>query len=519
MTTRRHVRAGDTVAPMIDAMTPPRRTRGIGMPLAIGAVALLLVWAATIAARTSPALFVVIGAALLLLVAGTAVRWPRTAMVLVVLSPVLDRYVVADMLPAQLQTAAHYASEAMLLSVGLIIGVRAFTEGRLVAAFRHPVTIALIVFTAVAAVSALVNGVPPLIALVGVVFTVDAAALFLLPRLTGFSLRQSLTAVAALAAVVLVAAVLAVAQALLDPRLFGMVPVRGRHGEEMRLASIFGDPNVFGAFLVTAVPFALIAAVRLSDRRLRWLAGGIAFVLLLALWLSFSRGAWIALVLGVGAMLAIVDRRALLLAALAGVLSFGTAVYMPRNLLVPSTPRPNIVGSTVDRVGEVGIGGDLRTLFVLNAIPIVRDHPLLGVGPGRYGGAVAHTYGTPIYAEYDTVPLFWNPAQRTVDNFWLHLLVETGILGLAAFLAAAMIPGLRILGAARRAEGWRRIAFGGIAAATAAMAVSSVTTMLLEANSIGFAFWFLLGVGSLITAGATATARSEAPSGGPRTGS
>ena len=482
------------------------------MPLLIGAFALLLVWAATIAARTSPVLFVVIGVALLVLVAATAVRWPRTAMVLVVLSPVLDRYVVADMLPPQLETAAHFASEAMLLSVGLILGARAWMAGRLVGAFHHPVTVALVAFALLAAVSALLNGVPPVIALVGVIFTVDAAALFFLPRLVGFSLRQSLLAVGALAAVVIVAAVLAVGQALLNPRLFGMVPLRGRYGEELRLASIFGDPNVFGAFLVTAVPFALIAAVRLSDRRLRWLAGAIAFVLLLALWLSFSRGAWIALVLGVVTVLAIVDRRALLLAVLAGALSFGTAVYMPRNLLVPRTPAPNIVGSTVDRVGEVGIGGDLRTLFVLNALPIIRDHPLLGVGPGRYGGAVAHTYGTPIYAEYDTVPLFWNPAQRTVDNFWLHLLVETGVLGLAAFLAAAMIPGLRILGAARRADGWRRIAFGGIAAATAGMAVSSVTTMLLEANSIGFAFWFLLGVGSLVVGGVSATARTEAPS-------
>ena len=496
---------------MIDAMNPPRRVRGAGMPLVIGALALLLVWAATVAARTSPTLFVVIGGALLLLVTAAAVRWPRTALLLVVLSPVLDRYVVADMLPAQLATAAHYASEAMLLSVAIVLGVRAWMAGRLVAAFRHPVTMALIAFTAVAAVSALLNGVPPVVALAGVVFTIDAAALFFLPRLVGFSLRQSIVAVGAIGVVVLLAAVLAIGQALLNPRLLGMVPVRGRYGEELRLASIFGDPNVFGAFLVTAVPFALIAAVRLPDRRLRWLAGAIAFVLLLALWLSFSRGAWIALVLGVATMLALVDRRALLLGALAGVLSFGTAVYMPRNLLVPRTPAPDIVGSTVDRVGQVGIGGDLRTLFVLNAMPIIRDHPLLGVGPGRYGGAVAHTYGTPIYAEYGTVPLFWNPAQRTVDNFWLHLLVETGVLGLATFLAAAMIPGLRILGAARRADGWRRIVFGGIAAATAAMAVSSVTTMLLEANSIGFAFWFLLGVGSLLVAGVTVAARADAP--------
>ena len=491
---------------MLDGLSlAPQRFRSIAAPLGVVATALLLLIAATIAASASPAAFAVLGVCLVALVAVAAVWWPRTAIVLVVLSPIIDRYVVADVLPADLETAAHYLSEAMLLAVSLILAVRALIQGRLVAAFRNPVTVALIAFVLVAAVSAVVNGVPPLIAVVGVVFTIDAAALYFLPRFIGFSPRQSFAAMAAIGVFVLIAALLAIAQALLSPRLFGMRPVRGRFGEEVRLASLFGDPNVFGAFLVVAVPFAVLGAARLPDRRLRWLSGAIAFVLLVALWLSFSRGAWIALVLGVGVILALVDRRALLIGLLLAVTSFGTAVVMPRNLLVPDQRRPNLVDSTLDRVGAVGIGGDLRTLFIIQSLPVIRDHPVLGVGPGRFGGAVASNYGTPVYEEYGFGPLFWRPTQRTVDNFWLHLLVETGILGVAAFLAAALIPGLRILGAARRSVGWRRILLGGMAAATAGMAVSSGTTMLLEANSIGFAFWFLLGIGTLAVTASSMT--------------
>ena len=115
---------------------------------------------------------------------------------------------------------------------------------------------------------------------------------------------------------------------------------------------------------------------------------------------------------------------------------------------------------------------------------------------------MAGNYGTPIYDMYGTNRLFWNPLQLTVDNFWLHILVEVGILGFAALLAAVLIPGIRILRAARHATGWRRIMLGGTAAAAAGVAVSSLTTMLLEANSIGFLFWFLLGVGSLVAAAA-----------------
>ena len=479
--------------------------RGIAAPVVVATLAAVLLIGAVVSARLSPAAFVIFGLGLIALVAYAAVRWPRTTIVVVVLSPLFDRYVVADVLPPALETVAHLLSEALLLAVGLVIAARAWAEGRLVEALRHPVTAGVLAFATIGLGSAVLNGVPPLIALVGLLFTLDATILFFLPRLVGFTLRQSLVAIGALLAIVLAAALLAVGQALLSPRILGLDPARGRFGEVQRLASIFGDPNVFGAFLVAAAPFLLLMATRLPTPRLRRIAGALAFVLILALWLSFSRGAWIAIIVGVGAVLAIIDRRTLLLGLGICVLSFATAAVMPRDLLVSRSPgdrdRPELIDSTIDRVGTIGLGGDLRTLFILNAIPIIRDHPLLGVGPGRYGGAVADNYGTPIYEQYDTDRLFWDPQQRTVDNFWLHILVETGIVGFFTLLVTAMLPGVRILGAARHAHGLRRIVLGGTAAATAGMAISSVTTMLLEANSIGFPFWFLLGVGGLVAAG------------------
>ena len=481
-------------------------TSGLTRGLLAGTLATVFVVGALVGARISPTAFVAFGAGLVVLAGISAALWPRATIMVVVLSPLVDRYIVADVLPSTLETTAHFLSEGLLLVVGLVLAARAGIDGRLSAALRHPVTLGLLAFALVGVLSALVNGVPPMIALLGLIFTLDATALFFLPRLVGFTLRQALYAVGALVAVVLGSAVLAIGQALLSPRILGLEPSRGRFGELHRLASIFGDPNVFGAFLIIAVPFVLMMATHLPTPRLRRIAGVIAFVLVLALWLSFSRGAWIAMILGVGTVLVIVDRRTALLALLISVVAFGTAVFMPRNLLVPRVPgdqQPELIDSTIGRVETIGLGGDLRTLFVLNAIPIIGDHPILGVGPGRYGGAVADAYETPIYERYDTDRLFWNPLQRTVDNFWLHILVETGIVGFLILLGTAMAPGLRILSTARRVHGWRRIFLGGAAAAAAGMAISSVTTMLLEANSIGFPFWFLLGLGGLVAAAAT----------------
>src|SRR5688572_21414551 len=139
--------AGHPVALMLDGLSlTPLRSRNLAAPFAIVAVAILLLIGATLAAGASPPVFVVFGAGLVALVAIAAVWWPRTAIVLVALSPILDRYIVADVLPAQLETAAHYLSEAMLLVVSLILAGRALVRGELVAALRHPTTAALIIF-------------------------------------------------------------------------------------------------------------------------------------------------------------------------------------------------------------------------------------------------------------------------------------------------------------------------------------------------------------------------------------
>ena len=58
--------------------------------------------------------------------------------------------------------------------------------------------------------------------------------------------------------------------------------------------------------------------------------------------------------------------------------------------------------------------------------------------PGRYGGAAADIFPTPVYPEYGTNALFSSPTQRTVDNFWLHIAVEGGALGLLALVAAIL---------------------------------------------------------------------------------
>jgi O-antigen ligase len=446
-------------------------------------------------------IFVLAAGLLVAEVALASLRWPRAALVGVVLSPILDRYLVPGLLAPDAEVLAHLLSEALLVGVGGALIAQAVRRSALRAALDHPTVRLTLIFLLLAAISALVNVVPPGQALAGIGFTVDAVTLFVLARVVSFGPRQALMAINVLLGLVLVAAVVAIAQAILSPHLLGLSALQGRFGEAYRLAAFFGDPNTFAAFLSASIPFALFGATGLWTARGRRFAVGGAFLLILALWLSFSRGGWLGAIGGFVVASLILDRRALRLGSVVVVLALGVALAMPRDLLCKECgARPDLVGSTFGRVATVGTGQDLRTTFVANAVQIIADHPLLGVGPARYGGAAADLFGTPVYAIYATDRLFINPSQRTVDNFWLHLVVESGLLGLLVYLgmiAAALRP---IMRAALSASWGRRVALAGISGAVIGLAINALTTMLLEANSVAFLFWFLLGVGSQLAA-------------------
>jgi O-antigen ligase len=462
------------------------------------ALAALAIWLS----RVSFIAFGVLAFLLLAVIVYASIRWPRAVLVLVAMSAILDRYVVAGLLPASLGVATHVTSEALLGIVGLVLAWKAWQERRFFPALRHPATAFLALFIVLAAISTLVNRAPIVQAAAGMIFTLKAVALFYLARMVGFSLRQAMAAIFAVIAVMIIASGLAILQALLDPNFLGLNSLVGRFGEPYRLASIFGDPNVFGALLSATLPFAISAAARSPTARDRWVAASIVLLLAVALWLSFSRGGWLGMLVGFTIAGLILDRRSWLVGIAAVVVAFAIVSVMPRNLAVAKSSHKaqNPITSTQQRVETVGRGQDLRTLFVINAIPILADHQLVGVGPGMYGGAAADLFGSRVYADYRT-NLLLNAQQRTVDNFWLHLFVESGVLGGLAFIGMLLTIGVPLLRSASHAMRWRRVVLFGISAAALSLIVNSGTTMLLEASSVAFVFWFVLGLGSGLGSG------------------
>ena len=469
------------------------------------AVVAVLGLALVLAGRGSTAAFVAVLVAVLVAVAFAARRWPLPTLVAAAVTTLADLELTQRILPEGFDPGPIGLSEPMLLVAGTVVALDAIRRRTFRAALRDPVLPLAGLFVALAIVSAVVNAVPPHVALLGIVMTVDAIAIYFTVRMVPLEDRAASFAIGGLVAVIVGAALFGLMQVLLAPNLLGFYTRAGQFGEGNRISSIIGNPNMLAAVIGIATPFALYGTRHLPDVRWRWVARAALFVLMLALLLTFSRGAWLSVAIGclVGTLL--VDWRSLPILVVTIALAWGAATVMPRGLLVAEPEGgsggggggPAIVDSTGDRLGSLLDRNDTRGRYLRDGLRVIEDNLLLGVGPGRYGGGAAlidPENPSPVYEAYD-VELF---GYRTVHNFWLHLLGEGGVLGTAVFLT--MVVGLlvRFVRGARDAAGMRFVILAGTATMLMVVSLHSVTEMIFEGNMPVLIVWLLLGIASVL---------------------
>ena len=249
----------------------------------------------------------------------------------------------------------------------------------------------------------------------------------------------------------------------------------------MRAFGTFEQPNPYAGYLGLIAPIALGVVFTVMSG---WWAVGrsnyslstvhyslaalaaVAFVAMIAaLFMSWSRGAW----LGVGAALVITtvvqSRRALVLSVIAAFV-LTIVVLLSSINIIPSVVAERFSG-VADYFGVFDVRGvkvnDTNYAIVErmahweSAAMMFAAHPLLGVGIGNY--AVAY----PAYA----LPGWSNPLGHA-HNYYLNVAAEAGIIGLVAYLilwAAAFWQGWR---AVRVTRGWQR----GVAAGLLGMLVA-----------------------------------------------
>ena len=476
----------------------PDAVRVIGASLA-------LVIAMSIAAWVAWPLLIGLAIVAFTLTAYAAHRWPLPTLVVSTLAVLADPVLVPTVLPDTISLGPIGISEGLIATTGIVIAVDAWRRGAFWPALRDPVLVLTVAFVAVATVSALVSGTPPRIALLGIVMTVDALAVYLIARMVPASSRSIAFAITGIVVVAAIASLIGILQIVLHLDLLGFASFAGRFGEGGRITSFLGNPNMVAAIVGFVMPFPLYAARHLPHRQHRRIAFALLVGFCLTLLLTFSRGAWLAVFLGALVGILVLDRRALLTLVLALLVAWLITIVMPRNLLMsaeelalyfPETGTRGIIDSTFDRLDFVYGGRDVRMRFIREGVPIVLDNMALGVGPGRYGGAAAAITGTTeVLDAYDTSLHGF----RTVHNYWLHLLVEVGVIGTAVFLTMIVGLWLRMVHAARHeSDPLGFILLAGAATAIGIVSFNSMTEMIFEGNFPGFLIWMAIGLVSTL---------------------
>jgi len=186
-------------------------------------------------------------------------------------------------------------------------------------------------------------------------------------------------------------------------------------GEDLtRVFAFFGSPNVFGILMAMITLLSLGQFIK--EKNYMYLA--ISLICLFSAGFSFSRSAWLGLAFGMITFLVIYNYKYVIYLPL---LALGLLIPQVRNRLFLSASQAYIFDSTLDG----------RIWALQNGFYIFQKHPLLGTGPGSYGGKLALNYASPTYLE--GVQSGYTALYFT-DNQYLQILVQSGILGFLSFI-------------------------------------------------------------------------------------
>jgi putative inorganic carbon (HCO3(-)) transporter len=193
---------------------------------------------------------------------------------------------------------------------------------------------------------------------------------------------------------------------------------------------LMGNVNDVGTFLVVPAVAAVVMATTSLGKR-RWSYAGVSLLLVSGMIASATRTALIAFVASMLVLAATQARRAAVVIG-ALLLIVGLAVLAPKT----------VIGRSIRELGQAAVQRDYQRLFserlppFLAAAGMVRDHPILGVGPGCFRYHFM-SYRIDLAQQYPAewtrgFPMNWG----TVHNDHLQIAAETGVIGYGLFLAS-----------------------------------------------------------------------------------
>lgn len=260
-------------------------------------------------------------------------------------------------------------------------------------------------------------------------------------------------------------------------------------GAVMRAYSTFGHPNQFAAYLIVVIPVAFILAAQESGPG-RWAWVAALAVLSAALICTFSRGAWLGALFGYGMTVVLAARWTRRTAFRAILLSLAVAALLAAAFHFG--PWPKLRAAAYARLNSYVTPGQddsahFRQVCMQTAVSMARKHFWLGFGAGEYDRNIRAYFDEAYYA--------WEAINKHLHNLYLQVLVETGVLGLASFLAllayylTVLVRSVRVL-----PGGWEQLLVGAALAGSLAFFIHNLFDVL-TAYGRGLPLALTLGLG------------------------
>ena len=245
---------------------------------------------------------------------------------------------------------------------------------------------------------------------------------------------------------------------------------QAEQGVRTRVFSIIGSPNILGSLMVLAMSMAYAMYYGSKQWFKKMVYAGIFLVFALCLVFTFSRGAWLAIILSVLLLGLWVDKRILILMVLVALL---TPTLMPsvyHRISYMMSPEYLVSSERGGRLGRWDL-----------AVKHWQTSPAVGVGLGQFGGAVAARN----YPE----------SSFYADSWYLKVGTETGWIGLLATLLL-ILTGLRRARSSLNAtdDDYLKIMGLGILAGLVGILAHNCVENVFEVPMMASYFWFFLGL-------------------------
>lgn len=240
------------------------------------------------------------------------------------------------------------------------------------------------------------------------------------------------------------------------------------------------NPNDFAYLLVTSLPLAVYLALEERPRGLWALCVVVLFAGMLA---TVSRGA----LAGLAGVLvwAVATRRLPLRGLVAAGALVGAVVILGLALAAP------VIEQRLDSKGNVAVeNSDSRLAFWSAAVYMAADHPLTGVGPGRFGEEGMDNYIRGTSQGID---------DPVTHSTYLEVLAENGVPALVALLALLWGTGVALGRLRRRAVVLADRGGARLASALQAALIAAVVAGVFLSGAVIVSLWLVTGLAAALS--------------------